>query len=63
MYAGVTLFFVLLGFVVLLLDVPSLAALRVLVRELWTKQMDEAGTDPDASHETPKANRETPLRR
>ncbi|MGB3633684.1 MAG: AI-2E family transporter [Rubrobacteraceae bacterium] len=37
----------LFGFVGLLLAVPLVAALHVLVRELWMKRMDRIGTDPD----------------
>src|ERR687897_1012120 len=52
----------LFGFVGLLLAIPLIAALQVLVRQLWIEQMDSMGTDPDppkveakdASPETPK---------
>jgi predicted PurR-regulated permease PerM len=52
----------LFGFVGLLLAIPLIAALQVLVRELWIERMDSMGTDPDppkveakdASPETPK---------
>ena len=52
----------LFGFVGLLLAIPLIAALQVLVRELWIERMDSMGTDPDppkveakdASTETPK---------
>ena len=37
----------LFGFVGLLLAVPLVAALHVLVRELWMERMDQIGTDPD----------------
>lgn len=37
----------LFGFVGLLLAVPLVAALHVLVRELWMERMDRIGTDPD----------------
>ncbi|HET7480482.1 MAG TPA: AI-2E family transporter [Rubrobacteraceae bacterium] len=37
----------LFGFVGLLLAVPLVAALHVLVRELWIERMDRHGTDPD----------------
>ncbi|PLS83167.1 MAG: hypothetical protein CYG60_22595 [Actinobacteria bacterium] len=43
----VTLF----GFVGLLLAVPSVAALHVLLRKLWTEKLDEEGIDPEASRE------------
>jgi len=49
----------------LLLAVPLVAALSVLVRELWISQMDRIGTDPRAStpeqEKTP--NKSGPLRR
>ncbi len=52
----------LFGFVGLLLAIPLIAALQVLVRELWVKRMDSLGTDSnppreeakDASPESPK---------
>src|ERR671912_233728 len=52
----------LFGFVGLLLAIPLIAALQVLVRELWIERMDSMGTDPDppkveakdTSPETPK---------
>lgn len=52
----------LFGFVGLLLAIPLIAALQVLVRELWIERMDSMGTDPDppkveakdGSPETPK---------
>jgi predicted PurR-regulated permease PerM len=52
----------LFGFVGLLLAIPLIAALQVLVRELWIERMDSLGADPnppkeeakDASPETPK---------
>jgi predicted PurR-regulated permease PerM len=34
------------GFVGLLLAVPLVAALQVMLRELWTTRMDQLGTDP-----------------
>lgn len=37
----------LFGFIGLFLAVPLVAALYVLVRELWIKRMDGLGTDPD----------------
>ncbi len=37
----------LFGFIGILLAIPLVAALYVLVHELWTKRMDEKGTDPD----------------
>ena len=53
----------LFGFVGLLLAVPSVAALHVLLGELWTKRMDEEGVDPEASRERAKEEREPSLRR
>ena len=53
----------LFGFVGLLLAVPSVAALHVLLGELWTKRMDEEGTDPKAARERAKERREPSLRR
>jgi predicted PurR-regulated permease PerM len=49
----------LFGFVGLLLAVPLVAALHVLVKELWIKRMDQLGTDPeplpkDGSSKPPK---------
>lgn len=49
----------LFGFVGLLLAVPLVAALHVLVQELWISRMDHVGTDPDPPpkeepHEPPK---------
>jgi predicted PurR-regulated permease PerM len=35
------------GFVGLLLAVPLVAALQVMLRELWTTRMDQLGTDPN----------------
>lgn len=60
----------LFGFVGLLLAIPLIAALQVLVRELWIERMDSMGTDPDppkveakdTSPETPK-QRASRLRR
>ena len=53
----------LFGFVGLLLAVPAVAALHVLLRELWIKRMDEEGVDPEASRERAKEEREPSLRR
>jgi predicted PurR-regulated permease PerM len=36
-----------LGVIGILLAIPLVAALKVLVRELWIKRMDEKGTDPN----------------
>ena len=49
----------LFGFVGLLLAIPSVAALQVLVRELWVKRMDEKGKDPNPppEEEPPKAEK------
>jgi len=54
----------LFGFVGLLLAIPLIAALQVLVRELWIERMDSLGTDPDPpSEEAKEASPETPKRR
>ena len=53
----------LFGFIGLLLAVPFVAALHVLLRELWTRKMDEEGVDPEASHERVKEEGEPSLRR
>jgi predicted PurR-regulated permease PerM len=51
----------LFGFVGLLLAIPLIAALQVLVRELWIERMDSLGTDPDPPKEEAKdASPETP---
>lgn len=54
----------LFGFVGLLLAVPLVAALLVLVQELWISRMDDIGTDPDPPpkeepHEPPKKRMRT----
>jgi predicted PurR-regulated permease PerM len=51
----------LFGFVSVLLAIPLVAALHVLVQELWIKRMDEQGTDPNPpSEEKPSSTeRET----
>ena len=41
----------LFGFVGILLALPLVAALQVLVRELWIKRMDGLGTDPNPPSE------------
>ena len=43
----------LFGFVGVLLAIPLVAALSVLVRELWIERMDEKGTDPNPPEEEP----------
>ena len=54
----------LFGFVGLLLAIPLIAALQVLVRELWIESMDSVGTDPDPPKEEAKdASPETPKQR
>ncbi len=54
----------LFGFVGLLLAIPLIAALQVLVRELWIERMDSMGTDPDPPKEEAKdASPETPKQR
>ena len=41
----------LFGAVGLLIGIPLVAALYVLVRELWIRRMDEKGTDPNPPSE------------
>lgn len=54
----------LFGLVGVLLAVPLMAALQVLVRELWVKRMDRTGTDPDPpSQEPPRAKLPAPIRK
>lgn len=55
----------LFGFVGLLLAVPLVAALQVLVRELWTVRMDALGTDPNPPPERvkPSDSKRSRLRR
>ena len=56
----VTLVFALLtmgtlfGFVGVFLAIPLVAALHVLLRELWIERMDQLGTDPNPPEEEPK---------
>ena len=45
------------GFVGFLLAVPLVAALQVLVRELWTPRMDRLGTDPNPPPEVEESTR------
>jgi predicted PurR-regulated permease PerM len=47
----------LFGFVGVLLAVPLVAALHVLLRELWISRMDSIGTDPKPSQEKPTARK------
>jgi predicted PurR-regulated permease PerM len=57
----VTLVFALLtmgtlfGFVGVFLAIPLVAALTVLLRELWIERMDQIGTDPDPPEEVPQS--------
>jgi predicted PurR-regulated permease PerM len=57
----VTLVFALLtmgtlfGFVGVFLAIPLVAALHVLLRELWIERMDQIGTDPNPPEEEPKS--------
>ena len=57
----VTLVFALLtmgtlfGFVGVFLAIPLVAALHVLLRELWIERMDQMGTDPNPPEREPKA--------
>jgi predicted PurR-regulated permease PerM len=44
---GLFVMSVFFGFVGLLLAVPLVAALQVMLRELWTTRMDQLGTDPN----------------
>ena len=44
---GLFVMSVFFGFVGLLLAVPLVAALQVMIRELWTTRMDRLGTDPN----------------
>jgi predicted PurR-regulated permease PerM len=44
---GLFVMSVFFGFVGLLLAVPLVAALQVMLRELWTPRMDQLGTDPN----------------
>jgi predicted PurR-regulated permease PerM len=59
----VTLVFALLtmgtlfGFVGVFLAIPLVAALHVLLRELWIERMDQRGTDPNSPEEEPKPKR------
>ena len=54
----------LFGIVGVFLAVPLVAALQVLVRELWVQRMDQMGTDPNPpSREPPKRNLPGPIRR
>ncbi|MDP8925690.1 MAG: AI-2E family transporter [Actinomycetota bacterium] len=55
----------LFGFVGVLMAIPLVAALHVLVHELWVKRMDEKGTDPNPppKEEPPKTKRIGRLRR
>ena len=47
----------LFGLIGVFLAVPLVAALQVLVRELWVQRMDQIGTDPDPpTREPPKRN-------
>jgi predicted PurR-regulated permease PerM len=51
------------GIVGLLLAVPLVATTQVLVRELWTKRMDEAGVDPSPPARQDGSRKPGPLRR
>jgi predicted PurR-regulated permease PerM len=54
----------LFGLIGVLLAVPLVAALQVLVRELWVQRMDQIGTDPNPpSREPPKRNLPRPVAR
>ncbi len=51
------------GFVGLLLAVPLVAALQILVRELWIARMDEMGIDPNPPPEKEKPVKQKSSRR
>jgi predicted PurR-regulated permease PerM len=54
----------LFGLVGVFLAVPLVAALQVLVRELWVQRMDQIGTDPNPpSREPPRRSLPRPLAR
>jgi len=54
----------LFGLVGVLLAVPLVAALQVLVRELWVQRMDQIGTDPSPpTRPTPRRNFPRPISR
>jgi predicted PurR-regulated permease PerM len=54
----------LFGLIGVFLAVPLVAALQVLVRELWVQKMDQLGTDPNPpTREPPKRNLPGPLSR
>jgi predicted PurR-regulated permease PerM len=54
----------LFGLIGVFLAVPLMAALQVLVRELWVKRMDQIGTDPNPPvRKTPKRKLPNPIRR
>jgi predicted PurR-regulated permease PerM len=62
---GLFVMSVFFGFVGFLLAVPLVAALQVLVRELWTPRMDRLGTDPNPppEEEEPVRPKDSRLRR
>ena len=52
----------LFGLVGVFLAVPLVAAVQVLVRELWVQRMDEIGTDPNPpTREPPRRNFPRPI--
>jgi len=54
----------LFGLVGVFLAVPLVAALQVLVRELWVQRMDQIGTDPNPpTREPPRRNLPRPISR
>jgi predicted PurR-regulated permease PerM len=54
----------LFGLVGILLAVPLVAALQVLVRELWVQRMDRIGTDPNPPpREHPRRKLSLPISR
>jgi hypothetical protein len=54
----------LFGLIGVFLAVPLVAALQVLVRELWVQKMDQLGTDPNPpTRDPPKRNPAGSLRK
>jgi hypothetical protein len=54
----------LFGLIGVFLAVPLVAAVQVLVRELWVQRMDEIGTDPNPpTREPPRRNLPRPISR
>lgn len=53
----------LFGFIGLLLAIPLVAAIQVLVQELWVRRMDEVGEDPDPPSRQKERKHQQKLRR